>query len=279
MVTLNQAAAPTPEAARAFLARLSHIWFYQIFELVPGVLTPGGVDTASMLNAAQVPTDLTGKTVLDIGCFNGAVGFLCERRGASRVVCMDVDPDPTKNGFAQLKEFLCSRVEYVSGNLYDLKQIGLGKFDYVICFGVLYHLRHLLLGIDMLWAATREACFIETTFGDNFLPPGLRDANVWFFDYPHVANPNDTSNWLLPTLASYRNALDSCGFTPTLCAVWPPEKPIRCAFKCVPKPVPEWIKQGSYEGQYPANRFRDLGKRDDYYPPAEPARVDPKERP
>ena len=268
---------PSADEARALLASLSHVRFYQTFEIVPGVSTPGGVDSAGMLDVVQIPADLTGKTVLDIGCFNGAVGFLCERRGASRVVCLDVEPDPRTNGVAQIKEFLGSRLEYVHGNLYDLTLMGLGKFDYVTCFGVLYHLRHLLLGIDMLYAATREACFVETRFSDSWLPAGMQASNVWLFDYPHVANPADDSNWVSPTLASYQNVFESCGFTATLCRTWPPEKPYRCAFKCIPKPIPEWIRQGSYEGQYPAKRFMDVGKRADYFPEeTSPARNEPR---
>jgi SAM-dependent methyltransferase len=250
---------PSAEAANELLAGLSNVRFYQIFEIVPGVSTPGGVDTALMMEFAQIPHDLKGKTVLDVGCFNGGVGFLCERRGAERIVCIDVEPDPRANGFAQIREFLGSKVEYVHCNLYDLTQKGLGKFDYVICFGVLYHLRHLLLGIDMLYAATREACFIETAFGDSFLPLGIpKDQSLLIFDRPHLYNPQDHSNWFLPTLGAYGNMFESCGFQAELKKTWPAEKPHRCTFKCVPKLSPEWIIQGSYEGEYPADRFRDL---------------------
>jgi hypothetical protein len=139
--------------------------------------------------------------------------------------------------------------------------MGIGKFDGVICFGVLYHLRYLLLGIDMLYAATRGTCFIETAFADNFLPEAGRRENVWLFDRPHVYNSDDHSNWFLPTVRAYENVPRSCGFEPRLCTTCPDDNPHRCAFRCVPRPIPEWIEQGSYEGQYPAKRFRDLVER------------------
>src|ERR1700737_3559045 len=121
-----------------------------------------------------------------------------------------------------------------------LTLMNIGKFDYVICFGVLYHLRHLLLGMDMLYATTREACFIETAFGDSLLPRRLHQHSVWLLARPHLYNPNDHSNWFLPTLFGYRNALESCGFVPTLCKVWPKDRPHRCTFKCTPKAKHEW---------------------------------------
>ena len=94
----------TEHDARNFLRELDQIRFYQTFEIVPNVFTPSGspapaselVNSEAMLNIAGVPQDLTGKTVLDVGAFNGAVGFICERRGADRVLCIDVEPDPRK---------------------------------------------------------------------------------------------------------------------------------------------------------------------------------------
>ena len=256
---------PTTAEAQNLLASLSNIRFYQRFEIVPGVFTPSGVDSELMLEAAQVPHDMKGKTVLDVGCFNGAVGFLCERRGASRVVCIDVNPDPQTLGITQIRDFLGSKIEYSCCNLYDITLNQLGKFDYVICFGVLYHLRHLLLGIDMLYQATRETCFIETAFCDNLVPSEVKDQNVIFFDYPHFYNPADHSNWFLPTLRAYAHILENCGFRAELCKIWGDEKgelvqgkPHRCTFKCTPLSAPKWIELGSYEGLYPAERFRVL---------------------
>jgi tRNA (mo5U34)-methyltransferase len=254
---------PATAEARAFLEALEkQVVFYQKFELVPGVWTPGGVDTGRMLDLVKVPQDLTGKSVLDVGCFNGAVGFLCERRGASRVVVMDVQPDASHFGVAQIKEFLGSKIEYVQGNIYDLTYKELTGFDYVTCFGVLYHLRHLLLGIDMLYGAAKEACFVEMEFGDRYLPEGM-GGNWIFFDRPHLINPEDPTNWFAPTLEAYANILESSGFTAELCATWPEDDPHRCAFKCIPKPRPEWIET-SYEGGlyapplYETERFRDM---------------------
>jgi tRNA (mo5U34)-methyltransferase len=254
-----QRSIPSADEAQKFLDSLRDIRFYQTFELVPGVTTPvGGVDTDSMLRVAGVPDDLTGKSVLDIGAFNGAVGFLCERRGAARVLCTDIEESPRTQGIEQIRDFLDSDVEYQYTNLYDLTLENVGQFDIVICFGVLYHLRHLLLGVDQLYAVTRGQCFIETAVSDSFLPPEASSLNVWLYDYPHVYNPDDHSNFFLPTSHSYLQVLDSCGFDAELMSRWPEEEPHRAAFRCTPRAQPRWVEQGSYEGLFPAKRFRDV---------------------
>ncbi len=41
---------------------------------------------------ASIPADLTGKTVLDIGCNGGFYSIQMKKRGAARVVAIDSDP-------------------------------------------------------------------------------------------------------------------------------------------------------------------------------------------
>jgi len=79
----------SPEAAREFLGKADFVW-HQRFELAPGVSTPGDRDIEFVLDAAEVPYDLTGKSVLDIGTANGGAAFEAQRRGASRVVALDI---------------------------------------------------------------------------------------------------------------------------------------------------------------------------------------------
>ena len=45
-------------------------WYHSI-ELRPGIITPGHVNERYTLSALNLPPDLTGKTVLDIGCWDG----------------------------------------------------------------------------------------------------------------------------------------------------------------------------------------------------------------
>jgi hypothetical protein len=63
-------------------------------------------------------------------------------------VAVDIYP-PQWFGFDALREFLGSSVEYLQGAVYDLSRLSRGeRFDYVLFWGVLYHLRHPLLALD-----------------------------------------------------------------------------------------------------------------------------------
>lgn len=86
--------------------------------------------------------EFQGKTVLDIGCWDGYWSFYAERRGASHVLASD---DVTQNwasgnGLRLAKQLLRSEVE-VNQRLpiYELASLG-RRFDIVLCLGIYYHL-------------------------------------------------------------------------------------------------------------------------------------------
>ena len=91
------------------------------------------------------PKDLTGKTVLDIGCNAGFYTFQLASRGA-RVTGVDHDPHYLRQArFAA--EVLGHDVELLEMEAYDVPELG-RRFDYIVFMGVLYHLRYPLLGLD-----------------------------------------------------------------------------------------------------------------------------------
>lgn len=123
-------------------------WFHRI-EVAPGIFTPGVQDTEGLLNHINLPDDLTGKRVLDIGARDGLYSFECEKRGASEVIALDyTTPDTT--GFNVAKKILGSNVKWITSNVYQIDQLNLGKFDLVLFLGVIYHLRHPYLAIDKI---------------------------------------------------------------------------------------------------------------------------------
>lgn len=63
---------------------------------------PGVNSIPWLWEIADLPDDLTGKTVLDIGTTNGASAFMAERRGAERVVAVDI-LDQDHFGFRSVK--------------------------------------------------------------------------------------------------------------------------------------------------------------------------------
>lgn len=98
--------------------------------------------------AHALPADLTGKTVLDIGCNGGFYAIAMKRRGAARVVAIDSDEDYLAQArFAA--EVLEQDIEFHRLDVYDVGALG-ERFDLVLFMGVLYHLRHPLLALDLI---------------------------------------------------------------------------------------------------------------------------------
>lgn len=87
-----------------------------------------------------LPADLSGLSVLDVGCNAGFYALEMKRRNAARVVGIDSDP----RYLAQARfaaEQLQAEIEFRQMSVYDVARLG-EKFDLVIFMGVLYHLRH-----------------------------------------------------------------------------------------------------------------------------------------
>ena len=82
--------------------------------------------------------------MLDVGAWDGWFSFECERRGADVVAvdCVALDT------FIEAKQLIGSKVEYLTLDVNELSAQRLGRFDIVLFFGVLYHLRHPLLGLE-----------------------------------------------------------------------------------------------------------------------------------
>ncbi len=98
--------------------------------------------------AHAIPPDLTGKTVLDIGCNGGFYSIEMKRRGAERVLGIDFDDDYLAQArFAA--EVTGLDIEFRKLSVYDVGALG-ERFDIVLFMGVLYHLRHPLLALDLI---------------------------------------------------------------------------------------------------------------------------------
>jgi len=90
--------------------------------------------------AHAIPEDLTGKSVLDIGCNGGFYSLEMKRRGAERVLGIDFD-DRYLDQARFAAEVKGADIEFRKLSVYDLAQLG-ERFDVVLFMGVLYHLRH-----------------------------------------------------------------------------------------------------------------------------------------
>lgn len=230
-------------AARAFIDASRFVW-HQRYELAPGVFTPGVSSVDFLLERAGVPKDLSGLSVLDVGTTNGACAFEAERRGATRVVAVDIFP-PSHFGFGDLKHFLGSRVTFINASVYELPERLPEQFDLVMFFGVLYHLRHPLLALDRLWEMSRHRLVVETAVCDHE-HPAMRDAAYTRF-YRTNELAGDGSNWFAPSIRSLGDWVGSSGFSVEQVEGWPDQSPSRAMVQATRLPGPQEYQTLSYE--------------------------------
>lgn len=233
----------TPDAAEAFIENSQFLW-HQRFELAPGVYTPGTNDMGLFLDMADLPDDLHGASVLDIGTTNGGMAFELERRGASRVVAVDIY-NAHRFGFAEIKQLLGSNVKYMQKTVYELPTVLSERFDIVLFLGVLYHLRHPLLALDVVRAVTCERAVIETAVCDGELGTAANVSIARFHRLDQLSG--DSSNWFEPSVAMVTDWCMSSGLEPIDVRAWPETGPSRCMMTVIPtQSKPEYLEV-SYE--------------------------------
>jgi tRNA (mo5U34)-methyltransferase len=173
--------------------------------------------------AHAIPADLTGRSVLDVGCNAGFYSIVLKRRGARRVV--GVDSDERYLAQARFAAEICGvDIEFRNLSVYDLPKLG-ERFDVVLFMGVLYHLRHPLLALDILREhAVRELLVFQSMLrGSDEVKTFRRDYE--FFETEHFDDPAyprmyfvehkyaaDPTNWWIPNRACAEAMLRSAGF-------------------------------------------------------------------
>ncbi|MEA2857913.1 MAG: tRNA (mo5U34)-methyltransferase [Methylobacteriaceae bacterium] len=173
--------------------------------------------------ASAIPDDLSGRSVLDIGCNGGFYSIEMKRRGARRVVGIDHDGDY----LAQAKfaaEVLGLDIEFRQLSVFDVALLG-ERFDVVIFMGVLYHLRHPLLALDLVRAHVAKDMLIFQSMQRGSKDIAELDADYPFTetaifdrpDYPKLhfieqRYAHDPTNWFVPNRAAAEAMLRSSGF-------------------------------------------------------------------
>jgi tRNA (mo5U34)-methyltransferase len=170
-----------------------------------------------------IPEDLRGKSVLDIGCNAGFYSLEMKRRGAERVVAIDSD----EKYLAQARfaaEVKGLDIEFLQMSVYDVADLK-QKFDIVLFLGVLYHLRHPLLALDLL----RQCVVGDKLVMQSMLRGGTivaRLAPNYPFEETAIFNQtgfpkmyfvenkycDDETNWWIPNNAGMEAMLRSAGF-------------------------------------------------------------------
>jgi tRNA (mo5U34)-methyltransferase len=173
--------------------------------------------------AAAIPADLSGKSVLDIGCNAGYYSMEMKRRGADRVVGIDSDEQYLAQArFASEVSEL--RIEFHRMNVYDVPQLG-ERFDIVLFMGVFYHLRHPLLALDLLHDHVTKDLLVFQSMqrGSREVPELQYDYHFWEMEifeegsFPKMffienCYSGDPTNWWIPNRACTEAMLRSSGF-------------------------------------------------------------------
>lgn len=170
------------------------------------------------LRLMQIPADLTGKTVLDIGAWDGYFSFEFERRGAKRVLAIDSFAwDHRPSGFPRgmecfllAHEFYGSKVNYQRIDVHDISPETIGTFDLVFCAGVLYHVRHPLRVLEKIRSVTAHQLILET----NQLIPAVHEhvPLIRFFPGDEHCGVVRGHPGGFPTRTWLTNALQAAGF-------------------------------------------------------------------
>lgn len=192
-------------------------WRHRI-DLGNGIFTPGRQHPRAF-EKLRLPNDLSGKTVLDIGAWDGLFSFEAEKRGAKRVLATDIWYEPKMDkewwediregmkGFLTAREILNSKVEYKNIDVYDISPETVGMFDIVLFLGVLYHLKDPFLALRNVASVTKEMAIVETH------AVKTRNENVPLMRFhPTVELGANPSNWWSPNLLCLKRLMLGSGF-------------------------------------------------------------------
>ncbi|AZO53503.1 MAG: TIGR04290 family methyltransferase [Mesorhizobium sp.] len=173
--------------------------------------------------ADAVPADLSGKSVLDIGCNAGFYSIEMKRRGAARVLGIDFDESYLAQARFAAEVADCD-IDFQTLSVYDVGALR-ETFDIVLFMGVLYHLRHPLLALDLIreHVAGDLMIFQSMQRGSADLPALEQDYHFWtrdLFDQPEFPKlhfiehryADDPTNWWIPNRACTEAMLRSAGF-------------------------------------------------------------------
>jgi tRNA (mo5U34)-methyltransferase len=235
-----------------------HTWYHSI-ELAPGCVTPGSAPLSYWEGIYKTLElgDLQGKSVLDIGAWDGFFAFEAERHGASHVVAMDdyvwasdftgyasevarakeldrpvpaphetqywhLDTLPGKRPFDAVHDYFDSKVEALVGHFTKVDPSQTGLFDIVLFLGVLYHME------DPVGAMRRAASFlapgglivVETAAVEYPLAPDV--AMLEF--YPDTQLNNDPTNWFAPNIKALVGLATAAGLGDVRVVQGPPTR-------------------------------------------------------
>jgi tRNA (mo5U34)-methyltransferase len=188
-------------------------WWHSI-NLGGGIVTPGHKTRYEISREAEAifaPLSLRGRSVVDIGAWNGGFTVEAKRRGAARLLAIDhyTWTHPAFRG-KQTFDLVMSRLGIEVGTkLIDIEKANpadLGRWQVVLFLGVFYHLFNPISALQLLAEVTEEVLVVETHLD---LEDVARPAMVF---YPDRELGGDSTNWWAPNRAAMEALLRAVGF-------------------------------------------------------------------
>ncbi len=163
-------------------------------------------------------TDMAGKTVLDVGGYDGVMAKLALDCGAKEVICLD-NYQYKHYGWADKKH---KGVKYVQGDLYHWDE----PADIVIAYNILYHTHHPWGMLTQLRRLTRQEMLLCTLFRYH--------DGAWLYLYePRECNNLDETVYFGPSLEALERLLKLTGWTAEQYAL----ALDRVLYRCTPNPT------------------------------------------
>ena len=185
-------------------------FWYHTMDLGQGVTTKGISDPKKIIHRLALPESLSGKTVLDVGAWDGYYSFEAKRRGAKRVLATDWfcwgGQGFSKAGFDLARQALGLDVDDLVIDVTDLSPDRVGTFDIVLFLGVLYHVKHPIQYLEKVYSVTGDFLVLETAVDLLWM---TRPAMVF---YPDQELNDDSTNWWGPNIACVKSMLLTVGY-------------------------------------------------------------------
>ena len=220
MMEGTQTDADRDHAIQTLRARMSEMSWYHTQEPAPGLVTPGMFDLRGVVDRYRLPTDLTGRRVLEVGTFEGFWAFELERRGAE-VTALDIDriqdldwPPRMRpkddgqrgEGFELIRAARESSVERVGASIYEATPDALGgTFDIVFCGSVLIHLRDPMLALERMAALCHGDLILAEEYSRRFALLPFRNLVEFRGESPSMV-------WWRPTPRAWLSMVSVAGF-------------------------------------------------------------------
>jgi len=192
--------------------------WHHSFEIIPGVRTLGAYDPKGLWDELELPENMEGVSLADIGASNGYFSFEARRRGA-KVTAFDFrHKDNSGFGLAQYINGL-EDIPHYHINILDINKEEHGTFDIVLALGLLYHVADPYRALANCASLSRDTLIIESYCIDFEVGTKLSEMPIMIFipDAERFANlhqPNtDRSNFWAFTSTCLRMMTEDVGFS------------------------------------------------------------------